>query len=44
MKSLTGIYAAIACFLAVFLLAACATLGQPPEPAKVQAKSASSIC
>ena len=38
MKSLTGIYAAIACFLAVFLLAACATLGQPPDPAKVQAK------
>lgn len=38
MKSLTGICAAIACFLAVFLLAACATLGQPPDPAKVQAK------
>lgn len=38
MKTLTGIYAAIACFLVVVLVAACATLGQAPDPARVQAR------
>mgnify|MGYP001817046914 CR=1 FL=1 len=42
MKTLNGIFAAIACLLGVFLLASCATLGEPPDPAKVQAQIAES--
>ena len=40
MNTLTGIFAAIAVFLVVVFLASCATLGQPPDPAKVQAQIA----
>ena len=40
MNSLTGIFAATACLLGILLLASCATLGQPPDPAKVQAQIA----
>lgn len=42
MNTLTGIFGAIACFFLVVLLASCATLGQPPDPAKVQAQIAES--
>ena len=40
MNSLTGIFAATACLLGVILLASCATLGQPLDPAKIQAQIA----
>ena len=42
MKALTCIFTAIACLLVIVLLASCATLGQPPDPAKVQAQLAES--
>lgn len=40
MKTLTGIFLATACMFVVLQLASCATLTQPPDPAKVQAQIA----
>ena len=40
MKTLTGIFLATACMFVVDQLASCATLTQPPDPAKVQAQIA----
>ena len=42
MKALAGIFVAVTSMLAIVLLAACATLGQPPDPAKVRAQIAES--
>ncbi len=40
MKTLTGLFLATTCMVVVVLLASCATLTQPPDPAKVQAQIA----
>jgi hypothetical protein len=40
MRTLDGIFAVIVCLLGFLLVASCATLGQPPDPAKVQAQIA----
>ena len=41
-KTLTGLFLVTACLFVVVLLASCATLTQPPDPAKVQAQIAES--
>jgi predicted aminopeptidase len=40
MKTLTGFFLATVALLALVFLASCATIGQPPDPAKVQAQIA----